>query len=289
MSSLLEIKGLGKSFGDFTLEGINLSLEPGYIMGLVGGNGAGKTTTINLILNKISKDSGVIKVFGLDHIKNEKQVKEDLGVIFDEAGVVSEWTLREVEKAYKPFYKAWDSKKYYTYLEEFGLNSHTKVKDLSRGMTVKLMLATAFAHDAKLLILDEPTSGLDPASRDTLMEMLQAYIEDGTKSVLFSTHITSDLEKVADYITCIEQGKLFFTGTKDELLESYRRIKGGPGAYQGYEKWIIGLRKYTTGFEGMIKYEHVKQVSREFEVENVSIEDILIFINREGKKHDRKY
>ncbi|MBU3810064.1 MAG: hypothetical protein H9893_00190 [Candidatus Niameybacter stercoravium] len=151
-------------------------------------------------------------------------------------------------------------------------------------MTVKMMLATAFAHNAKLLILDEPTSGLDPASRDMLMEILQDYIEDGTKSVVFSTHITSDLEKVADFITCIDQGKLIYTGTKDEFLESYRRVKGGPNEYKGYEQWMIGLRKYTAGFEGMVKYEDMKKMNGAFIIEPLSIEDILVFISREGKK-----
>lgn len=237
MNNILEIHHLSKAYDNFLLEDISFNLEPGYIMGLVGGNGAGKTTLINLILNKMGKTSGEVKVFGLDHIQHEKQIKQQLGVIFDEAGIVSEWMLKEVEQAYSLFYKEWNSKTFYNYLEKFHLNPHMKVKDLSRGMTVKMMLATAFAHDAKLLILDEPTSGLDPASRDMLMEILQDYIEDGTKSVVFSTHITSDLEKVADFITCIDQGKLIYTGTKDELLESYRRVKGGPNEYKGYEQW----------------------------------------------------
>lgn len=289
MHNILEINHLSKGYENFLLEDISFSLEPGYIMGLVGGNGAGKTTIINLILNKMSKKSGEVKVFGLDHVQNEKLIKQQLGVIFDEAGIVSEWSLKEVEKAYGLFYKEWNNKTFYRYLEQFGINVQTKVKDLSRGMTVKVMLATAFAHDAQLLILDEPTSGLDPASRDLLMEMLQDYIEDGTRSVLFSTHITSDLEKVADFITCIDQGKLVYTGTKDEFLESYRRVKGGPDAYKGYEQWIIGLRKYKTGFEGMIKYENIKKMSHECVVESLSIEDLLVFISREGKKHGRKY
>lgn len=289
MNNLLEIKGLGKTFNNFSLENIHLTLPTGYIMGLIGGNGVGKTTTINLILNKLQKDSGDIKIFGLDNIRDEKVIKEDLGVIFDEVSIVREWTLKEVEKAYKLFYKKWDSNKFYKYLEEFGLNSHAKVGDLSRGMSVKLMLATAFAHDAKLLILDEPTSGLDPASRDALMEILQDYIEDGTKSVLFSTHITSDLDKVADYITCIDNGKMFFTGTKDELLETYRRIKGGPNEYIPYEKQIIGLRRYVAGFEGMIKVKDLNNLGPTIEVENLTIEDILIFISREGKQSDRKH
>lgn len=289
MHNILEINHLSKQYEDFLLDDISFSLEPGYIMGLVGGNGAGKTTIINLILNKISKQEGEVKVFGMDHIQNEKKIKQQLGIIFDEAGIVSEWTLKEVEKAYSLFYKDWKNKTFYKYLEQFGLNAHIKVKDLSRGMTVKLMLATAFAHDAKLLILDEPTSGLDPASRDALMEMLQDYIEDGTRSVLFSTHITSDLEKVADFITCIDQGKLVYTGTKDEFLESYRRIKGGPDEYKGYEQWIIGLRKYKTGFEGMIKCEDTKKMNPAFIIELLSIEDLLVFISREGKQHGRKH
>lgn len=289
MNNILEIHHLSKAYDNFLLEDISFNLEPGYIMGLVGGNGAGKTTLINLILNKMGKTSGEAKVFGLDHIQHEKQIKQQLGVIFDEAGIVSEWMLKEVEQAYSLFYKEWNSKTFYNYLEKFHLNPHMKVKDLSRGMTVKMMLATAFAHDAKLLILDEPTSGLDPASRDMLMEILQDYIEDGTKSVVFSTHITSDLEKVADFITCIDQGKLIYTGTKDELLESYRRVKGGPNEYKGYEQWMIGLRKYTAGFESMVKYEDVKKMSEAFIIEPLSIEDILVFISREGKKHDRKY
>lgn len=289
MNNILEIHHLSKAYDNFLLEDISFNLEPGYIMGLVGGNGAGKTTLINLILNKMGKTSGEVKVFGFDHIQHEKQIKQQLGVIFDEAGIVSEWMLKEVEQAYSLFYKEWNSKTFYNYLEKFHLNPHMKVKDLSRGMTVKMMLATAFAHDAKLLILDEPTSGLDPASRDMLMEILQDYIEDGTKSVVFSTHITSDLEKVADFITCIDQGKLIYTGTKDELLESYRRVKGGPNEYKGYEQWMIGLRKYTAGFESMVKYEDVKKMSEAFIIEPLSIEDILVFISREGKKHGRKY
>lgn len=289
MNNILEIHHLSKAYDNFLLKDISFNLEPGYIMGLVGGNGAGKTTLINLILNKMGKTSGEVKVFGLDHIQHEKQIKQQLGVIFDEAGIVSEWMLKEVEQAYSLFYKEWNSKTFYNYLEKFHLNPHMKVKDLSRGMTVKMMLATAFAHDAKLLILDEPTSGLDPASRDMLMEILQDYIEDGTKSVVFSTHITSDLEKVADFITCIDQGKLIYTGTKDELLESYRRVKGGPNEYKGYEQWMIGLRKYTAGFESMVKYEDVKKMSEAFIIEPLSIEDILVFISREGKKHGRKY
>lgn len=289
MDKILDVQHLSKKYRNFELKDMSFSLEPGYIMGLVGGNGAGKTTLINLILNKIDKTTGQISVFGCDHMDYEKEIKQQLGVVFDEGGIVSEWCLDEVEKGYGLFYKNWSREVFYKYLDKFSLNPKMKVKNLSRGMTVKLMLATAFAHDAKLLILDEPTSGLDPASRDLLMELLQEYVEDGRKSVLFSTHITTDLEKIADFITCIDQGNLIYTGTKDEFLERYKKVKGAPNAYRGYDKWMIGLRKYTSGFECLVQCEDLSHMSDTFTILPVSIEDILIFINREGKKHARMY
>ena len=157
MSKILEINYLSKQYETFSLQDINFNLERGYIMGFVGPNGAGKTTTINLILNAIARDSGHIKVFGMDNIKNEKQIKEKIGVVFDHPYLMQDWNMLDVEKAYKLFYCHWNSKKYYSYLERFGIPKYTVVKNLSRGMAVKLMLATALSHEAELLILDEPT------------------------------------------------------------------------------------------------------------------------------------
>ncbi|MEG2245297.1 MAG: ABC transporter ATP-binding protein, partial [Erysipelotrichaceae bacterium] len=216
-------------------------------------------TTINLILNAIKRDVGEINIFGMDNLKDEKRIKQKIGVVFDNMFLVNEWNMLDVEKAYKLFYTEWDSEKYYSYLERFRLIPQTKIRELSRGMAVKLMLSTALSHDAELLILDEPTSGLDPAARDELMEIFQEYIEDGKKSIIFSTHVTSDLEKIADYITCINQGKIIYTGTKDDLLERYCLIKGGPDEYKEYEKYIIGVRKFSTGFEGLILRENLNR------------------------------
>ena len=218
MNNVLEINNITKDYKKFKIDNISFNLPKGYIMGFIGANGAGKTTTIKLILNMIKRDSGEIKVFGLDNIREEERIKEQIGVVFDECYYLEDWTLNDVEKAVSMFYKNWNSSIYEKYLKEFNLARDKKVKDLSRGMRMKLMIAVAFSHEAKLLILDEPTSGLDPVARDEFLDILRDYIEDEEKSVIFSSHITSDIEKIADYITYINNGKIIFTGEKDECL-----------------------------------------------------------------------
>lgn len=287
MGNLLELKNVSKQYANFCLQNVSFEVPAGYIMGFVGANGAGKTTTINLILNAMSRDKGEIKVFGKDNIQEELWIKQRLGIVFDNIFFVKEWNLLDVEKAYEIFFEKWDSKKYRAYLEKFSLLPQTKVKDLSRGMGVKLLLAAALSHDAKLLILDEPTSGLDPAARDELMTLFQEYIEDGTRSILFSTHITTDLEKIADYITCIHQGKVYYTGPTEELLASYRVIKGAPDDYKAYEPYMIGARKFSTGFEGLVLKDNFEKLDQTVMVENPTIDDIIIYTTRGGKKHGR--
>ncbi len=221
VSNVIEVKNVCKNYTDFSLNNLSFSLPMGCIMGLVGQNGAGKTTMIRLILNMANRDGGEIRIFGLDNLNDEQKIKQDIGAVFDEIFFVDIWRVREVEKVIRGFYSKWDSKLYRQYLTKFRLPVDKKIKDLSRGMKMKLMLAVALSHEAKLLILDEPTSGLDPVARDELLEILKAYIADGQKSILFSTHITSDLEKIADYITLIDNGNLIYTGTKDDLLKRF--------------------------------------------------------------------
>ena len=246
MSNAIEIKNVTKRFKEFTLNDVSFELPKGYIMGLIGPNGAGKTTTIKLILNMLKRDSGTIKVLGLDNIDDESKVKEEVAVVFDQPYYIDEWNLNDVEKAVGMFYKKWDGKVFDSYLKRFGLSRSKKVKDLSRGMKMKLMIAVAFSHNAKVLILDEPTGGLDPVARDEFIDLLGEYIQDGERSVIFSTHITSDLEKIADYITFIRKGKIIYTGTKDELLEKYCIIKGGnDDIILSDKKNIIGLRTFN--------------------------------------------
>ena len=281
MNNAIEVKGLNRDFKGFSLKDIALTLPVGYIMGFVGKNGAGKTTTIRLILNMLARKSGSVKVFGLDNIADEQKIKQDIGAVFDETFFVGTWKVLEVERAIMGFYSHWDSDQFGRYIKKFGLPTNKMVKDLSRGMKMKLMLAVALSHEAKLLILDEPTSGLDPVARDELLEILSEYIADGARSILFSTHITSDLERIADYITLIDNGRIFFTGTKDSLLESFLIVKGGPEDLNDIlRKKLIGLSVNRTGFSGLLPVEEAKRLPRQLVTEAPSIDEILVYISR---------
>jgi len=290
MNNAIEVNELCKDYGDFSLNNISFSLPAGYIMGYVGQNGSGKTTTIRLILNMTARNNGNIRIFGMDNILEEQKIKQDIAVVLDDIFFVENWKVYEVEKAVKGFYDNWDSKLFYQYLNSFNLPINKKVKDLSRGMKMKLMLAVAMSHDAKLLILDEPTSGLDPVARDELLEILSAYISDGQRSVLFSTHITSDLEKIANYITLIDKGNIFYTGTKDDLLESFYVIKGGLDEFTNQiQEKIIGVTTHNTGFTGLMPASEVKDLSKNIIIEISTIDEILVYISKEDKKNEQHY
>jgi ABC-2 type transport system ATP-binding protein len=282
-NNALEVQNLYKTYDGFTLNDVSFTLPVGYIMGFIGKNGAGKTTTIRCILNMAARDSGDIKILGLDNIQDEMEAKEQLGTIFDSNFFVGAWRVRDVEKAIKGFYSKWDSKLFNDYLKKFHLPLKQRVKKLSRGMMTKLMLAASMSHGAKLLILDEPTSGLDPVARDELNYILQKYIEDGTKSVFFSTHITSDLEQIADYITLIDNGRIFYTGTKDGLLEEYCIVKGGLNDLnEELKQKIIGLVIASTGFTGLMRVSDIKGLSENIVTESSTIDQILIHISKMG-------
>jgi len=287
MNSAIEIQKLCKSYKDFSLNNISFSLPMGYIMGFVGQNGAGKTTTIRLILNIINRDGGEIKIFGLDNVQDEQKIKQDIAVVFDDIYFVDNWKVREVETAIKGFYSNWSNKLFNQYISSFHLPMEKKVKELSRGMKMKLMLAVALSHEAKLLIFDEPTSGLDPVARDELLGILSKYIADGQKSILFSTHITSDLEKIADYITLIDHGNIFYSGTKDDLLESYCIVRGGPhDLTDELKNRIIGLTTNIAGFAGLLPTSEMKHLAPEIVTETPSIDEILISISKGEGNHE---
>lgn len=283
IDNLLELNGVSKHFADFKLNNISFSLPQGYIMGLVGANGAGKTTTIQLILNMLKKDAGDISVFGRDNIKDENIIKQNVGVVFDSIFYVDSWTVKDTEKAVSIFYDDWNHDIFNNMTKRFHLPPGKKVRELSRGMQMKLMLACAFSHNAKLLILDEPTSGLDPVTRDEFLEILQDYIKDGERSVLFSTHITTDLERVADYITLINRGELIFTGSMEDLLANYRLIKGKPeDLTQELERSIMGLRKTDIGFEGLITAKE-SAMYKNYVLDNATLDHIVIGVSKGGK------
>jgi len=285
MNNILEIKNLNKSYSGFSLQNVSFSVPKGYIMGFIGPNGAGKTTTIKSILGMITPDSGDISIMGTT--VDCYDIKNHIGVVMDLPFYVDDWKVNDVHSALSPFYSRWDSAAFTDYLRKFNLDKNKKVKELSRGMKVKLMLAAALSHEARLLVLDEPTSGLDPVARDELMDILSEFIMDEDRGVLFSTHITSDLEKIADYITFIFDGRIEFSGEKDRLLESYLLVKGDPVALSAeHKKSIIGFRKHATGFDGMITVDHAAHLPTDVSCEKISLDEIIIYMNKEGKLHE---
>ena len=280
MNNLLEINNLTKKFKGFQLNDVSFSLPQGYIMGVVGPNGAGKTTIIKLILNILKKDNGQILVFDKDNIEFESLIKQNIGVVFDSMFYVDDWTVVDTEKAVSMFYNNWDHDTYIKMIERFELPKNKKIRDFSKGMQMKLMLACAFSHDAKLLILDEPTSGLDPVTRDEFLEILQEYIKDGDRSVLFSTHITTDLKQVADFITVLIKGKVIYTGSMEQLLEKYCMIKGSIHELNDeLNKQIYGIRKTSMGYEGLIEAKYKNDYHNCF-YENATIDDIVIYLSK---------
>ena len=209
MEKVLEVKDLCKKYTGFELKNVNLSIPKGMIIGLIGENGAGKTTTIKAILNIINKDKGQVKVFGLDLQQNEKKIKQDIGVVLDDSFLSEYLTPKDISKIMKNFYPTWDEKLYLKYLEKFNLPINKIYKEFSSGMIMKLKIATAISHKPKFLILDEPTAGLDPVARNDILDIFQEFIEDGEHSILLSSHITSDLEHIADYIIFIKNKEDF--------------------------------------------------------------------------------
>ena len=278
MPELLTLKNVNRKFPGFALQDLSFSLEPGYIMGLVGPNGSGKTTTIKLIMNMLRRDSGAITVDGVDCVTGETEVKKRIGYVSDENLFVEEWKTADVAKALALYYETYDNNEFQMYLKRFELPDNRRVKDFSRGMKTRLMLAAALSRETRLLLLDEPTSGLDPVVRVELLDILQDYISDGEHSVLFSTHITTDLEKVADFITFIYQGKLMFSKNKDEALARYQILKGRPDALTAELKQkVIGLRESRVGFEGLVKTDEAADLPSGVVTENPTLDEIVVF------------
>jgi len=285
MENILEIKNLKKKFGQFGVEDVSFSLPRGYIMGFVGKNGAGKTTTIKSILNMLKRDDGEIKIFGQDNIAHEAQIKTKIGAVMDSPFFEENWTLIQTGKALKPFYPDWDDNRFNQMLHKFGLAPTKKIKELSRGMKMKIMIACALAHDPDFLILDEPTSGLDAVARDELMDELKAFITNENKAVLFSTHITADLEKIADYITFIDDGRIMHSDTKDNLMEKYVMVKGGLGILNGEQKKLfIGYQECKVNFDGMVLRDNLGLLPNNLVIEPVSMDDLVVRFNKGGNK-----
>ncbi|HOA41092.1 MAG TPA: ABC transporter ATP-binding protein [Halanaerobiales bacterium] len=253
MSAILEVDNLRKEYRDFNLN-VSFSLERGYLMGFIGPNGAGKSTTIKLIMNLLKKDSGAIKVFGLDNVKNEIEIKQRIGFVYDQNYYYDELTVEEMKGIISRFYADWDDELYRSYLKIFDLDPRKKIKELSKGMQMKFSLIMALSHHAELIIMDEPTSGLDPIVRRELLQILSEILQNENKGILLSTHITSDLDKIADYITFINQGRIVETTTRDFLLENYGVVRGKKELLMQTDKGLlIGVKENEFGFEALVK------------------------------------
>ena len=284
MENILEIKNLSKKYNGFELKNVNIELPKGMIMGFIGENGAGKTTTIKSILNIINRDSGEIKIFGLDNKENERKIKEDIGVVLDDSFLSEYLNPSDINKIMKNIYKNWDEKLYFKYIEDFKLPKEKISKEYSSGMKMKLKIAVALAHHPKLLILDEPTSGLDPVARNEILDIFQEFIQDEDHGIFVSSHITSDLEHIADYITFINNGEIIFTKTRDELLENYGIVKCSEEQFKKIDKKdYIKYKKNRYEYDVLIedKYEFKKKYDISV-IDKPSLEDImLIYIKGE--------
>ena len=278
MNDILTVENLNKSYGDFALTDVAFSLLEGCITGFIGINGAGKTTTLRTLLGLTKKQSGKIQFFGLDMEKNEKQIKDRIGIVLDEGCFYDELSLSEMKSIIASAYTEWSEQDFKRYMDMFSLEPKQKINTLSKGMKMKYALALALSHHAELLIMDEPTSGLDPLIRSQLLKVLTDYMENGGKGVFFSTHITSDLDKVADMLIMIHGGRIIFQEEKDFLLDTYRIVKGDAKALtDNGRKLFLSLSETAFGFTGVTKQiTEVQSFFPDAMIERPTIEDIML-------------
>ena len=277
MHDALTISGLTKTYNDFVLDGVSFSVPSGSIVGLIGENGAGKSTTISATLGLIQKEAGSVSVLGKEELDNE--IKEQVGVVFDGSNYPEVLSPRKLNRVLKNIYQSWDERAFLNLLKKLSLPIDKPIKQYSRGMKMKLAISAALSHNSKLLILDEATSGLDPVIRDDILDILLDFVQDENHSVLVSSHITSDLEKVADYITFLHKGKLIFTHEKDELVDNYGILSCGAAVFDTLDKSeIVAYRKEDYQFKVLVKDRNkaAKQYPNAI-VGPATIEEIMLF------------
>ena len=278
MGSILELKNVSKSYKDFALTSINISLERGFIMGFIGPNGAGKSTTIRCIMDLIQIDSGDILLFGVNTQNQMKDLKQRIGFVYDQDVFFEELTVEKNKRIVAGFYDRWDDPLFYEYIKKFQVPLHKKVKTLSKGTKMKLALAVALSHHAELIIMDEPTSGLDPVFRKELLDILRDIIQDENKAIFFSTHITTDLEQIADYITFILDGKIVLSQETEVLLEQFIISKGPKNKIDAIKRFKpIYLKETSLGFEAFMKNDQAvkTQLGNDVRWERPTLDDIM--------------
>ena len=278
-NKVIELHNVSKKYDDFFLDNVSFDIERGGICGFVGQNGAGKTTTIKLLMDMINKGSGEIRVFGDDIHTNCKVLKDKIGVVFDEMGFHDFMTPKQINKMFKNIYHNWNEDEFLGYLKRFSLPANKKCGDYSRGMRMKLQIAVAMSHNAELLIMDEPTSGLDPIVRSEILQIFQEFVMEENHTILFSSHITSDLERIADEVIFINGGKIILTGNKDELLENYGIVKCNKSQLDMIDKQdIVSVRSSSFCEEVMVKNKKsFMSKNKNFVMDNATLEDILVF------------
>ncbi|KAA0816410.1 ABC transporter ATP-binding protein [Bacillus licheniformis] len=288
MDNVIELRHVHKSFDGFQLKDFSMNVKKGFITGFIGGNGVGKSTTIKLIMNLLQPDSGTITVFGMNYKEHEKEIKQRIGFVFDSNIFYEHLTLAEMKDIVKRSYVNWDEQVFNDYVNTFNLPLTKKIKTFSKGMIMKASLTVALSHHAELIIMDEPTSGLDPIFRRELLEILHQLMQDGDKTIFFSTHITTDLDKIADYITFIDKGEHIFTKDFYEIEEQYAIVKGGMELLdRETEQEFIAVRKSTNGFEALTanKSRTEKIFGDMALIEKPTLEDIMFYTKKGAKEH----
>lgn len=288
MNDVIRLDHLTKSYDRFELKDISLSIKEGFITGLIGPNGAGKTSLIKMMMGMIYPDQGNILMFGQNNQLNQAAVKERIGYVSDENIYYENLTVKQMKRVIAPFYTRWNEDTYVKYQELFKLPPGKKIKDLSKGMKIKFSLAVALSHGADLLIMDEPTSGLDPVFRREMLELLSEHIQDEKKSILFSTHNTMDLDRIADYIVFINEGRIVFNEMKESISERYLLVKGGKELLdRDVRRWFVGIRESGLGFEGLIsnRTEGERYFRDTAICETPTLEEIMYFTVKGSEAH----
>lgn len=277
VENAIEVKELTKSYKGFQLDNISFQVPYGSIVGFVGENGAGKTTTIKTILGLLKKESGQIQI--LNHTPEDKDNswKEEIGVVFDDCNLPGDLKIRDIQKMYSRIYQTWDNRRFLDYMSSFDLPMGKKIKELSKGMKMKLSIGAALSHNTKLLILDEATSGLDPVIRNEIMDLFRGFIEDEEHTIFLSSHITSDIEKISDYIMLIHKGKIILTENKDEIIYHYGIVRcTEEQILQIPQEIIVGIERGSFGSSVLVK-DKTRLEGKKFVIDRASVEDILIY------------
>ncbi len=279
MEYAIEVRNLTKEYENFKLENVSFNVGKGTIMGFIGENGAGKSTTIKAILNLIKKDNGLITVLGKEINRNEKGIKNELGIVLNDGNFNEKLNVKAINKIMKNIYKRWDDDVFYKYIEKFNIDTSKKIEEFSKGMKMKLSIAIALSHKAKILILDEATSGLDPVARDEVLDILMEFIQNEENSILMSSHITSDLEKIADYITFIHNGKIIFSENKDKLIYDMGVVKCTEKQFKTIE--VQDRMFYKKGiFNYEVLIDNRDEFSKKYPslvINNSNLEEIMLF------------